>query len=392
MTRLLGRLSLLGALAILSACQMTAPGPGVGQAVAPPRHFIADSLGPACLTDARGAGRSAAAARRALAALHDNHMQYIADLRRSTSLTVEKDAFAANWKPVLFNSYAAAAAQDPALARTIIDGLVRLAQSGRYLDEPNLLSWQQARSLPACYEAGPSAPCPTHTPRFVTRMYANLMISAAVLDPYLTDADRAALRPWFDAAYRKFVRVDATGNQHGIYDFGNMGMARLAYAQITGDMGIARNELSFRRGDFLKRIEPSGYIDQNSFRGVRGFWYHTYGLDPALSYALLARAWGVDFFADPALGPRLRAAVAKTDLGVRDYAAFRAVGNRGDAYSTNPADTRDFVHQYALNLYMIADREFGIVLPRSPMHDRLARLESFTQISGFSAGCYYSSR
>lgn len=376
---------------LAGGCQMTAS-PQVGQAVSPPRHFIADTLGPACLRDAQGRGRSATDARRALAALHDNHQRYIDALRQSTSLTVNKDAFAAHWQPILFNSYAAAAAGDEALARAIIDGLVRLAQSGRYLNEPNLLSWEAAFRLPGCYSAGPSTPCPTHTPRFVTRMYANLMISAAVLGPYMEEADRAALRPWFRLAYNRFVEFDATKDPGGIYDFGNMGMARLAYAQITGDMALARQELAFRRGDFLKRLEPSGYIDENSFRGVRGFWYHTYGLDPALSYALLARAWGVDYLSDPALGPRLRAAVDKTELGIRDHAAFRASGNRGQAYSTDPADTRDFVHQLALNLYDIAAREYGVRLPPSPRHSELSRLERYTQISGFMADCYYSSR
>jgi hypothetical protein len=106
---------------------------------------------------------------------------------------------------VLFNSYAAAAAGDEALARTIIDGLNVLAQGQRYLNEPGLITRAQALALPGCYSQGTNTPCPSHTPAFVALMYANLLISAAVLDPYLTEQDRSVIMPWFDQGYRKFV-------------------------------------------------------------------------------------------------------------------------------------------------------------------------------------------
>jgi hypothetical protein len=386
-------LNLAFGLFLLSGCGETMPGGGgPSESIAKPRYFIADTLGSACTVDERGAGRSQASARAALQRLDANSQRYISDLRRSTSLTVNNEAYSANWTPVLFNSYAAAAAGDEALARTIIDGLKVLAQGQRYLNEPGLITRAQALALPACYSQGPNTPCPSHTPRFVSRMYANLLISAAVLDPYLTEQDRSVIMPWFDQGYRKFVVPELDGDQGGLYDFANMGTARLAYAALKNDMGLARRELAARRSDFLRHIEPSGYIDENSFRGVRGFWYHTYGLDPALSYALVAREWGVDYFRDPALRPRLQAAVEKTALGISDHAAFRAAGNRGSAYSTNPADTRDFVHQFALNLYQISAREFGIRLPPSRQHQELARLEAYSSISGLSARCYYSGR
>ena len=384
---------LISCLALLAGCVETTSGGGaVSRNISQPTFFITDTLGPACTRDEQGNARSQAAAAAALNRLNANSARYVADLRRSTSLTVNHDAYSRNWQPVLFNSYAAAAANDAALARTVIDGLKRLAAGQRYLNEPGLLTRAQAMRAPPCYEQGANAPCPAHTPRFVARMYANLLISAAVLDPFLTAEDRTVLTPWFDAGYRRFVAPEISADQDGIYDFANMGLARLAYAAVKKDMRLAKQELSARRNDFLRRIESSGYIDQNSYRGVRGFWYHTYGLDPALSYALVAREWGVDYFADPAIRPRLAAALQKTALGIRDHAAFRSVGNRGTAFSTNPADTIDFVHQFALNLYQISAREFGLRLPPSPMHARLKRLERYSTISGLSARCYYSGR
>ena len=385
-------MAFIGFLALSSCMEGTSGNVASRGAAAPPKFFIAQTLGPSCAVDERGNGRSQSAAAAALARLDANSTRYIADLRQSTSLTVNHEAYSANWQHVLFNSYAAAGTGDAQLARTIIDGLKQLARNQRYLNEPGLLTRAQALQGPPCYSQGANTPCPSHTPRFVARMYATLLISAAVLESFMSDDDRQVLIPWFDQGYRKFVAPELATDQGGIYDFANMGLARLAYAALKKDMGLAQRELSARRSDLLKHIEASGYINENSYRGVRGFWYHTYGLDPALSYALVAREWGVNYFTDPGLGPRLAAAVQKTELGIRDHAAFRAVGNRGSSFSTDPTDTRDFVHQFALNLYPIAAREFDIRLPPSPMHQRLSRLERYSTISGLSARCYYSSR
>lgn len=356
-----------------------------------PKFFIANTLGPACTRDAQGRGRSLNAARRALANLYNNNQAYVNQLDQSTSLTVKHDAYSANWKPILFNSYAAAAGDDTALARAILDGMRRMAAARLYLNEPGLLTRNQALKV-RCYQNGPNSPCPSHTPRFVARMYSNLFISAAVLQPFMTPEDKKIILPWFKAAYKRFVLPDINSDQDGIYDFGNNGLARLAYAALTGDKRLANREISARKRDFAKYIQASGYIRNNSYRGVRALWYHTYGLDPALSYALVAREWGQDFFRDPKLGPRFRAAIQKTALGVTDYAAFRSVGNRGDSYSTNPNDRIASVHQLALNLPLIAKREFGIALPLDSRYRRLSRLEAYSSTSGLLASCYYSGR
>ena len=376
----------------LTAC-LDAPSIEVGRSnLTQPKFFIANALGQACMRDEQGRPRSISAARNALDRLYNNNVRYISELRRSTSLTPGGDGLQQTWKPILFNSYAAAAADDDQLSRTLIDGVRRLAASGRYMNEPELLTMAQAKRFGLCYRNGPGTPCPQHLPRFVGRMYTNLLISMAVLDSRMTDTDRDVIVPWLERGYKTFVAPELATDPNGIFDFANYGMARLALAAITDDMGLASREITARRRDFLKHIESSGYIDENSYRGERAFWYHTAGLDPALSYAIIAREWGVDFFSDPVLGPRLRAAVDKTVLGTTDYAAFRSVGNRGDAYTSDPRDRIADVHQFALNLLPIAAREYGIRITPGARFRNLSRTESYTQTSGFSARCYYSGR
>jgi len=376
----------------LSGCMDTVSGSADVSRAEQPRFFIADQLGPSCTRDNRGGRPSVASAERALTALRVNSEHYIADLRQSTSMTVKFDDFRVHWQPVLFNSYAAAASNDVELARTIIDGLKDMAEAGSYTNEPSLITHVQAAQMTECYANGPNSPCAQFTPTFVGRMYALLMISTAVLDVYVTDEDREVLLPWLDQAYRRFVAPMIEFDQVGIYDLVNMGMARLAYAAITDDMRLANRELRTRQADLKQLIEPSGYIDENSYRGVRGLWYHTYGLDVALSYALVAREWGYDYFADEVLRERFQAALDKTTLGINDLQAFRSVGNRGNSITTNPADARPHVMQLALNLYQVSEREFGVRLPRDRRYEYLAQFEQYPAISGMSASCYYSGR
>jgi hypothetical protein len=355
-----------------------------------PKFFIADKLGEACAKDAQGRERDKDEVWLALHNLVQHHQKYVDQLNTSTSLTVKHDKYSANWKPILFNSYAAAASNDTVIARTILDGFTGMAAAELYLNEQGLMTWKQALDT-RCYEKGTDAPCPSHTPRFVTRMYANLFISAALLQSFMTDDDRETILPWFKAGYKKFMLPATKINSDGIYDFANLGLAQLAYAALTNNKGLARRELSTRKRDLTRRIQTSGYIRNNSYRGVRALWYHTYGLDPALSYALVAREWGEDFFNDPTLGPRFKAAIGKTALGVNDYTAFRSVGNRGSSYSTNPDDEIASIHQFALNLPLIAKREFGISLPLDNRYKHLRKYESYSSTSGMMASCYYSS-
>ena len=105
-----------------------------------PKYFIAERLGQACTIDSQGKPRSQGSAKRAFDNLFRNHQTYVTKLRQSTSLVVNKDAYSANWKPILFNSYAAAAANDATLAKTIVDGLSQLATANYYSNEKGLIS------------------------------------------------------------------------------------------------------------------------------------------------------------------------------------------------------------------------------------------------------------
>ena len=75
----------------------------------------------------------------------------------------------------------------------------------------------------------------------------------------------------------------------GFYAMGNGGIPNLVYANWANDKKFAAKEFNFRFKNIEKVFYKDGYINNNSFRGYRGLWYHSYGLNSALGYIYLAK-------------------------------------------------------------------------------------------------------
>jgi hypothetical protein len=154
---------------------------------------------------------------------------------------------------------------------------------------------------------------------------------------------------------------------------------------------------------FNDRIKKSGYIYVNSWRGVRGYWYHTLGVNSALSYSLLAKEYGVNLFEHPKLKKKYIAMIEKTILGSDDirslevdennpqgpgYLKFQSKGFKGHTYSTDLDDERWYIHQDSVNLIPIAKEEYNL---DAPVGIFLNPSKPVPVSAGFNATCYYES-
>ena len=92
----------------------------------------------------------------------------------------------------------------------------------------------------------------------------------------------------------------------------------------------------------------------------------TLGADSIYGYAAVARAHGVDFFADPKVGPELRNLAEATLEGAVDYEKFVSKGTRGKNHSKDPKDARLHMHQLAVSLPTFINEEFGIEVQLQP--------------------------
>ena len=93
--------------------------------------------------------------------------------------------------------------------------------------------------------------------------------------------------------YKKFLKPFEFKKQDAeIYQMANGGASTLVYASWTNNKKLAAKEINFRFKEFDKLIYDDGYINNNSFRGYRGQWYHSYGLNITLGYVYVAELWG----------------------------------------------------------------------------------------------------
>ena len=72
----------------------------------------------------------------------------------------------------------------------------------------------------------------------------------------------------------------------GYYQMGHGAVSMLAYANWHNDKKIAEYTFKTTFQNINYKIwDEEGFIDNNSFRGVRGYWYHSLALNNMLGVA-----------------------------------------------------------------------------------------------------------
>ena len=90
-----------------------------------------------------------------------------------------------------------------------------------------------------------------------------------------------------------------------------------------------------------------GYIKGSSFRGVRGFWYHTYGVNSALAVVHLAKQWKVEI--PEQILKKVTASAKLVNVGIADLGNFesrKSPTGRSSNVSNDPKDDRQRCSPY----------------------------------------------
>ncbi len=289
-------------------------------------------------------------------------------------------------------STGAAAQRDAASADQIISALVDIASHDALMDVPSLAS---AKRIKCWNGQDPNAPCPYHVVQHSGLTAIAMLYSAILLEEYISDEQRRVLDSYFEKLNTKFIAPLSKDliRGNGLYEFADYGLGVLAYARWTGNTSLAQAELSARRTAFARKISPDGMIKENSYRGYRGYWYHTLGAENALGYALVARSFGNDFFRDSKVGPRLQILAAQTVNGGRHYDEFlaRALSGASDNAIRDEAAHIPHMHQFAVNLPLIIQKEYGRPVPTNHAYHSKGESETISRLIGFNVDCYYES-
>jgi len=223
-----------------------------------------------------------------------------------------------------------------------------------------------------CYQGkgNTKAVCHWHTAQEASRFAGQITIAALKVRPFMDEASLKIIGNYLKILYKKFSQPSQDNankywrdkNQGGFYQMGNGSFSVLAYAAYTQDKKLAYKTFEQTYDYIDKILLEEGFIVNNSFRGVRGYWYHTLGLNNILGFVAVAEEWNYPL--DDDFKHRVSKAVEQMELGARDIDAYHAqwidkfntktyrlkfagrnvyVGNS----SLNEKDARYHIHQQA---------------------------------------------
>ena len=284
--------------------------------------------------------------------------------KNSDSLTVRHGRISGPAKLLHAASHWALSNNDPGEIRQAVSLVVRIAEADTLL---NTMTVREVKNIGTkCYggKGKTTAKCWAHAPQFAAQFAGNYLVSAVLLKPKMTDAQRRVVDNYARKLHRRYIKPWYAEARRwiGFFQMANGGISELAYAAWSEDERLASRTFKRMFKNIKKTFFRDGYINNNSFRGVRGFWYHTYGVNSALAVIGLAQAWNVSV--PKAVTERVVKAVELINVGVDDLETFYSrefSGYRGNV-SNNPYDARPHIHQSAIAIDALAKRFANISL------------------------------
>lgn len=269
--------------------------------------------------------------------------------KNSNSLTVRHENITGPIKTFLVATHNAIGNGNDKNIAIAKDLAIQIAKADTLYDSMGLV---QAWNAPKCWKnSDVNAPCPYHQYQFARDVFGNYMVGAVWLKPYFTDSEFKIVDKYIKKMYKKFLKPkEGKPTERGFYQMANGGMNILIYASWTNDKKLAAKEINFRFKEINKLYFKDGYINNNSFRGVRAQWYHSYGHNSALAYVYVAQLWGAEVPAK--VMNKLVKASELVNLAIADRDAYldRKFNGKNINITKDPSHARWHTHQDALGI------------------------------------------
>ena len=264
--------------------------------------------------------------------------------------------------------------------------LIKIAKANVLLDT---IGKEELKKKPKCWKDGnPEAPCWYHAYEFARDAFTNYLIIATYLKDNLNDKEFKTVNKYIKKMHKKFIKPDAFYDEDkGFYAMGNGGIPNLVFANWTNDKKLAAKEFNFRFYQIDKLFYEDGYINNNSFRGFRALWYHSYGLNSALGYVYLANLWGAEV-PDTVINKITKAAEV-LNLGITDYESFSSRKYDGEQKNNQykKHNARKHTHQDALAIDTLMEIVTGIKLEKDITYLAKRPMYGIDDLIGFNANC-----
>ena len=267
--------------------------------------------------------------------------------------------------------------------------LVDLAKANTLYDS---ISIEGLKSKPKCWANNdPNSPCWYHEYEFARGVFSNYMIGALWLKSELTKDEFKIVNKYIKKMYKKFLKpVEFKKQDAGIYQMANGGASTLVYASWTNNKKLAAKEINFRFKEFDKLIYDDGYINNNSFRGYRGQWYHSYGLNITLGYVYVAELWGAKI--PEKLQKKINNSAKVANLAITDWKKFKSREFKGKNRNkiSDPSNAIKHTHQMAIAIDKLMEVVTGIELENDPVYLQKRKMhlkDGIDDLIGFNPNC-----
>jgi len=272
------------------------------------------------------------------------------------------------------------------------DLLLRIAKADTLY---NSISYEELQKKPRCWvNNDPDSPCWYHEFEFAGQTFGNFMIAAIYLKSEFNEKELKEMNRYIEKMYKKFLKPIQFRKNTGFYAMANGGLSTLVYASWTNDKKLAAKEINHTFNEIDRLFYKDGYIDNNSFRGGRGQWYHSYGVDIALGYVYIAKLWGAEV--PEKVHNKLVNSAKVVNLAITNHDKFAERKNpNGLARNriTSKENTQHHTHQMAIAIDTLMEIVVGIKLEHDPKYLQLRNKfhapQGTDDLIGFNPNCIH---
>ncbi len=307
----------------------------------------------------------------------------------SNSLNVWSQAITDPIKSLMQGTHNAIGNDNQANIKIAKNLLIDLAKADTLYDS---IGYYEVKKKPDCYAGSGdiNAPCWYHEYEFARGVFSNYMITALWLRDELNEKEFKIIDKYIKKMYKKFLKpIEFQEQEQGFYQMANGGMSILVYASWTNNKKLAAKEINHRFKEMDRLFYEDGYINNNSFRGTRAQWYHSYGLDIALGYVYIANLWGAEV--PETLFNKLVKASELVNLAITDYEAFRSrpFNEKNTNITEDPKLARKYTHEVAIALDTLMKIVTGVELEHDPEHLKRRKQYFVDDLIGFNPNCIH---
>ena len=205
-----------------------------------------------------------------------------------------------------------------------------------------------------------------------------------------------SFQQWLQISVQKPIKregLETKKNDKEFYAMANGGLSTLVYASWTNDKKLAAKEINHTFNEIDRLFYKDGYINDNSFRGGRGQWYHSYGVNIALGYVYIAKLWGAEV--PEKVQSKLVNSAKVVNLAITNHDKFAERKNpNGLARNriTSKENTQLHTHQMAIAIDTLMEIVVGIELEHDPKYLQLRKFhtpDGTDDLIGFNPNCIH---